>query len=177
MDDDVAAFTTINRDEELLAKDPPVVIVQIEGESATVNTLLRLKTGQSIKLIQIDIAVFSYEPILKALQATKAVPLSSELLFWKENDKLANPPSYLKTMRVVRYIQEGPRRNLQELLETPRPITLDRSQAASLITGLAQNVSIIQGPPGTLCYLCHYYWFPCSFYLRYRKVLHRSNTC
>ena len=177
VDDDVAAFTTINRDEELLAKNPPVVIVQIEGESATVNTLLRLKTGQSIKLIQIDTAVFSYEPILKALQATKEVPLSSELLFWKENDKLVNPPSYLTTMHVVRYIQEAPRQNLQELLKTPRPITLDRSQAASLITGLAQNVSIIQGPPGTLCHLCHYYRFPCPFYLRYRKVFHRSNTC
>ena len=152
VDNDVVAFTTINRDEELLAKSPPIIIVQIEGETTTVNALLRLKTGQSVKLIQIDTAVFSYEPILKALQATKAVPLSPELLFWNKKHELERPPSYLSTMRAVKYIQTGSRRNLQELLNTPRPIILDGSQAASLLTGLTQNVSIIQGPPGERCY-------------------------
>jgi len=146
IDGDVVAFPTINRDEDLLAKDPPIIVVQLDGEASVTKTLLKLKTATRIQLIQIDCAMFSYEPVLKTLQNTKGLSLSEELLFWVEDSAIGSPP--FQPQDIIQAIKQDPSQNIQSLLKTSKPITLDASQASSLLSGLTQNVSLIQGPPG-----------------------------
>ncbi|RDB20814.1 NFX1-type zinc finger-containing protein 1 [Hypsizygus marmoreus] len=146
-DDDIVAFPTVNRDEDLLAKKPPVIVLQFEGEATTIKALLKLKTSQNIRLIQIDTAIFSYMPILKALQQTTTMPLSPELLLWKENSIMSQTEEHPTAL--VQALRTNPQHDIQGLLKTKKSIRLDRSQAASLISGLMQKVSLIQGPPGT----------------------------
>ncbi|KAJ7126993.1 P-loop containing nucleoside triphosphate hydrolase protein [Mycena epipterygia] len=147
VDGELIAFPTINRDEELLAKTPPVVVLQLEGDVGISKALLRLKSAKNIKLIQIDTAVFAFEPVLKVLQEMKSMPLAPELLFWTADDILRNPSSYPRDL--VRALTSNPRCDLQPLLKTPKSIILDTSQADSLLSALTQKVSLIQGPPGT----------------------------
>jgi hypothetical protein len=146
-DDEVIAFPTVNREENLLAQKPPVVILQLEGESSTIAALLKLKTAKHIKLIQIDTAVFSYEPILKALQSTRNILLADELLFWKNEQSVLRSPTS-QPIAVIQAIRRDPRMDLKSLLYTSKSIVLDKSQISSLLAGLTQNVSLIQGPPG-----------------------------
>ncbi|KAJ7475848.1 P-loop containing nucleoside triphosphate hydrolase protein [Mycena latifolia] len=150
VDNEVVAFPTIYRDEDRLAEKLPVVVLQLEGEASTINTLVKLKKRKhpQIKLIQIDTAIFSYEPVLKALQETRSLPLSNELLCWSPNSTV-DPPSYALPSQIIDAIKSDPRQDLSMLLRTPKPILLDDSQSLSLLAGLTQKVSLIQGPPGT----------------------------
>jgi hypothetical protein len=145
-DEEPVAFPTINRDEDLLSSNPPIVILQFQGEAGTIKTLHKVKTAKNIKLVQIDTALFSFAPVLKALQAMQKMPLAQELLFWKD-DSVLEPPSHLP-FSVVGPLQADPFIDLQGLVSIPKPISLDKSQAISLLSGLTQRVSLIQGPPG-----------------------------
>lgn len=144
----IIAFPTILRDEDQLAKLPPVVLLCLTGESSTKKALMELKSATSIKLIQIDTAVFSFEPILKALQEMTSVPLSFELLSWTDDTILADLPG--QPTRIVQALRIDPGQDLRSLLDIsqPKPIMLDASQSASLMASLTQPVSLIQGPPG-----------------------------
>ncbi|KAJ7475849.1 P-loop containing nucleoside triphosphate hydrolase protein [Mycena latifolia] len=149
VDGEVVAFPVLNRDEELLAKNPPIVVLQLEGDASISKALLRLKSAKEsdIKLIQIDTATFAFEPVLKALQEMRSMPLAPELLFWTPDDILRNPSSHPRN--IIDALTSNPRCDLQPLLKTPKSIILDGSQAASLLAALTQKVSLIQGPPGT----------------------------
>ncbi|KAJ7707709.1 P-loop containing nucleoside triphosphate hydrolase protein [Mycena rosella] len=147
VDGEVVAFPTLNRDEDLLVKNPPVIVLQFEGDTSTSKALLCLKSAKDIKLIQIDTAVFAFEPVLKALQDMRSMPLSPELLFWTPDDILRNP-SFSPT-NIISALISNPRCDLKPLLNTPKSIILDGSQATSLLSALTQKVSLIQGPPGT----------------------------
>jgi hypothetical protein len=146
INDKVIGFASIYRDEDLLSKSPPVFVVQLEGQASTLNVLTRLKTANNVKMVQIDTAIFAYEPVLKAIQDIKDVPLAEELLFWNE-DSPTRPPSFDEP-DVVAALELDPGCELQSYLGTPSPVKLDEKQAASLVTGLTQKVSLIQGPPG-----------------------------
>ncbi|KIJ04842.1 hypothetical protein PAXINDRAFT_94228, partial [Paxillus involutus ATCC 200175] len=144
---DVVCFATVVRVEDLLAEDPPVVVLQLEGEASTSKTLLRLSTTKNIQLLQIDTAIFAYEPVLKALRNMQLVPLSDEILFWEDGDDLQGPT--IEANEVTKALWMDPSTNLQSVLHTAKSIQLDSSQADSLLAGLQQRVSLIQGPPGT----------------------------
>ncbi|KAJ7756428.1 P-loop containing nucleoside triphosphate hydrolase protein [Mycena maculata] len=147
VDGDLVAFPTINRDEELLSQTPPILVLQVDGDATTSKVLLRLKAAKDIKLVQIDTAVFAFEPVLKALQEAKTMPLSPELLFWTPDDILRSPSS--SPTSIINALISNPRCDVGKLLGTPKSIILDSSQAASLLSALKQKVSLIQGPPGT----------------------------
>jgi hypothetical protein len=155
VDDQVLAFPVINRDEDLLAKDRPILVLQLDGEKSTTKTLLKLKIAKKIKLILIDTAIFSYEPVLTALQQIKTLPLSGELLLWKEDSAVDFVLQSPKMESLIQAIQRHPRHDLRALLGTSKPIVLDAAQGASLLSGLTQAVSLIQGPPGTLIINIH----------------------
>ncbi|KAF7355553.1 hypothetical protein MSAN_01472400 [Mycena sanguinolenta] len=65
------------------------------------------------------------------------------------------PPAQLNHLlfglptKIIKALRSDYRRDLGPLFKTPKPILLDESQAASLLAGLTQRVSLIQGPPGT----------------------------
>ena len=97
--------------------------------------------------MQIQTGLFAYEPILKGLQSLAEFPLADELLYWTSS-KL---PSHLseRPTKIIEALEVDPSCDLRRLLRTPKKIILDDSQASSLLTGLKQKVSLIQGPPGT----------------------------
>lgn len=148
VDGDIAAFAAIHRDVKMLARKPPIVTLQFYDQRGTFSALLKLKYAQNITLVQLDTAIFSFEPILKGLQGLRKLSLVDELIFWKMGGSTIHPPT--PPFDLIRRIEADPRQNLQGLLGTPRSICLDESQALSLLTGLKQRVSLIQGPPGRL---------------------------
>lgn len=147
VDDSVVAFPSVNRDLDLLAKIPPVIVLQLEGRHTVSHALMRLRVAKRIKLIQIDTAVFSYEPILTALQEKQDLALSPELLSWTKDSSVVSP-RYLPTL-IIDALKANVNQDLQPILKTPKAVRLDEAQAASLIAGLTQRVALIQGPPGT----------------------------
>lgn len=145
---EILAFPTILRDEDRLAKIPPEIVLQFDGEQSTQNALRRLKVKNDVCLIQIDTAIFAYEPILRRLKEITMLPLDSELLKWKKGVPVAHVPSQAE--HIVKILQADYKTDLGPLLSTRKEIKLDASQAASLICGLTQQISLIQGPPGTM---------------------------
>jgi hypothetical protein len=51
---------------------------------------------------------------------------------------------------LVRKIRSRPGRDLSGYLGSLKSIILDKAQEASLLAGLTQTVSLIQGPPGNV---------------------------
>ncbi|KAM6493102.1 P-loop containing nucleoside triphosphate hydrolase protein [Amanita muscaria] len=147
VDDELVAFALVDRDVTELAESPPLISLQLEGENATSRTLSKLKSGKDIKLISFDVAVFAYEPILRAIQRTKRLPLAQELLFWEASALLPAPKDL--PYRIIAALQLNPCQDLRPLIGTQTSITLDKSQGESFLNGLTQRVSLIQGPPGT----------------------------
>lgn len=146
VDSEPVAFPTIHRNEEELSKMPAKLIVQFQDDSNLSHAMSKLKTGQDIKVIQLDTAVFAFEPFLKQLQEMKELPLSEELLYWEEGGCL-KAPSFQPTA-VIEKLKERAGGDLQNLLRTKQPIRLDASQMDSLCASLSQRVSLVQGPPG-----------------------------
>lgn len=148
LDGEVVAFPTIHRDIDQLANKLPLVTLQFTGKSSTSKALLKMKTARSVKLVQIDTAVFAFEPVLKILQGLKGLPLAEALLFW--NPKIPMTPPDDSPAQLMKQLRNDPTQDLQDTLETTKSVQLDQSQMLSLLTGLEQRVSLIQGPPGRL---------------------------
>ncbi len=148
VDGKVVAFPKVRRDEEYLARYPPELVLQFEGELATVDALCVMKTARSIKVIQIDTAVFAYEPVLKRLQQITQVPLWRELLAWGPGEVLTRSTNRSGTALIIDALETNPLQNLQRLVHADKDILLDSAQATALHSGLTQAVSLIQGPPG-----------------------------
>ncbi|KAL8791514.1 MAG: hypothetical protein Q9213_000131 [Squamulea squamosa] len=148
LDGEITAFPSIHRDIDLLAATPPVISVRFSGAAnpSIAKTLLKLKKCQVIRLVQIDTAVFAYEPVLQGLQRMKTLPLVNELLFWSPASSVDLPPN--APSRAIHKLVHHPLADLQDLLQSPKPVVLDKSQNESLVASLSQTVSLIQGPPG-----------------------------
>ena len=146
VDGQVLAFPTIRRDEDLLVKNKPQIVLELEGEMAMQKLLLRMKSAADVKLIQIDVAVFAYEPILNALKSMRVLPLSAELLFWGQGSAPGLLTLPYKLKGVVDHVRSGA--DVGKLVDLPNQTILDAAQQRSLINGLTQKLSIIQGPPG-----------------------------
>lgn len=147
-DGQIVAFPCINRVEDLLAANPPIIVLQFEERNSAAKALLKLKVASQVRLIQIETAIFAYEPILKALQEMKTLPLSSELIDWDPtNGSIPYVDSY-PSCHVNAIKAAGAGRDLRDVLGTPKQIILDKAQTGSLLAGLTQGVSLIQGPPG-----------------------------
>jgi hypothetical protein len=140
------AFPAIHRNDEELAKIPAKLIMHFQDDSTLSNTLSKLKSGQDVKVVQLDTAVFAFEPFLKQLQEIKELPLAEELLYWEEG-KALKAPSFQPTL-VIKQLRARAGKDLSNLLLTKKPIILDASQLDSLCTSLSQRVSQVQGPPG-----------------------------
>ena len=145
---EIVSFATIDRNEELLAQDTPILLLRILGTSAIVKTLVSLKTTpqQEIEFVMVETPFFAYEPILRSLQEKTSIPLSDELLGLVEKKSFAKSP--ICPEKLVTRIQQHEGSNLRKILNLQKDVVLDHSQTTSLIAGLSQTVSLIQGPPG-----------------------------
>ena len=148
---DIISFGTVNRVEELLACNPPVIVLQLDGDINIRKTLTSLRVAQNVQLIQINATTFSFEPVLSALK-TCNVPLSKEILLWKPESPIESSHR-VALSHLTNALISNPSAELDSMLDLPKPIRLDKSQAKSLVAGLQQRVSLIQGPPGEHCHV------------------------
>lgn len=146
VDNEPIAFPAIHRNEVELAKIPAKITIQFADDSTLSNALSRMKTSDNIKLVQLDTAVFAFEPFLKRLQEITELPLKEEIIHWGEGIE-AQPPSF-KPTRVLRNVEAHTGKDLKTLLNLQKSVVLDGSQMDSLCTCLGQRVSLVQGPPG-----------------------------
>jgi hypothetical protein len=83
-DGEILAFPSIVRDEKLLARARPVLVLRFDnGKQGITNSLMRIPKAKHVKLIHIETAVFAYEPILTSLQLKRSMPMEREILFFK----------------------------------------------------------------------------------------------
>jgi len=169
IDSVAVAFPTINRDETELAKSPPLLTLQFMDDDTLNYALSRMKSSGSIKLAQLDSAIFAFEPFLDRLQEMTDVPLSQELFHLTEGDKIPGP-SFQPKGTIAR-IEAHAGKDIKDLLSISKTIVLDESQLDSLSSCLRQRVSLVQGPPGKLP-LC-FFSFPNSF-RNWKKFYWRS---
>ncbi len=145
---EIVAFANVDRNEDALIKESPVIMLQISGDEAFKKTLFALKLSRDLEFVLVDTPIFAYEPVLKCLQEKVDLPLAEELL--TRNPKNGTPQSPLIPDFVVKQLNERSGGNVQHILQTAKAITLDSSQMDSLIAGLVQPLSLIQGPPGKI---------------------------
>ncbi|KAF2277903.1 P-loop containing nucleoside triphosphate hydrolase protein [Westerdykella ornata] len=143
----VLAFANVERDEDMLSQKPPIIVLRIQDSHSLSKVLQTTKTSAELRFVQVDTAVFAYEPILRCLQRMTELPMKEQLLDLESRSSEA--PSPVVPPRVITWIRDRWRTGLQSTLSTPKAIQLDAAQAESLITGLSKRLSLIQGPPGT----------------------------
>lgn len=142
----IVAFATIERDLDSLEADRPVVMLRISDEEALKRCLLYLKLYNDVNFLVVDTPIFAYEPILKCLQDRIEMPLVEELFLYEHGQPVRQ--SSLTPFSVVEKLKLKYGTDLQGILQTKSPVTLENSQLDSLVAGLSQRVSLIQGPPG-----------------------------
>ncbi|KAF4541079.1 AAA family ATPase [Lasiodiplodia theobromae] len=147
--DQVVAFATLERVQDNLLRDPPIVTLRIPDTRALERALLTLKVSNKVDFVLINTAMFAYEPILECLQAKVELPLAEELLSLSEEAGTRCRSSRICPDDVADRIAEAGGQGLDDILSLPKPVNLDESQTKSLLSGLRQTVSLIQGPPGT----------------------------
>ncbi|KAF2471116.1 P-loop containing nucleoside triphosphate hydrolase protein [Lindgomyces ingoldianus] len=146
-DGNVVAFATVERDENLLSHSPPVIVLRIDDPASFTKVLLVTKSSPDLQFVQVDTAVFAFEPILKCLQRMTVLPLKEQIVDLQPGSSEEN--AHVVPATIIDKIQRNSQDDLRGILGTPKSIKLDRPQAESLLKGLTRKVSLIQGPPGT----------------------------
>ena len=139
---EVIAFVTIIRDTNLLARNPPVIAVQLGGRAIAKDALYRLQRCPLVSLAQISTPLFAYEPVLRSLQAMRPVR------FFHGGTLLVKPHRPLATGGRLSDIDQETIHDLVHDLGTTAGVSLDNAQTEAFICGLTQKVALIQGPPG-----------------------------
>lgn len=148
IDDEPTAFPTIHRDEEALSKSPAAITVQFADDSTLCNALSKLKTSGNVKLVQLDAAIFAFEPFLLRLQEMKNMPLMDELLQWEIGKEIGGPS--FRPATVIKALESRSGKDVKDLLRVKKSVILDQSQMSSLCASLQQRISLVQGPPGKI---------------------------
>lgn len=146
IDDEPVAFPTIHRDEEALSKNPAAITVQFADDSTLSYALSKLKTSADVKLVQLDAAIFAFEPFLRRLQEMGTLPLIDEILRWDLSKDIEGPS--FQPAQVINTLKSQSGKELKEVLGVKKSVILDQSQMSSLCACLRQRISLVQGPPG-----------------------------
>ncbi|KAF2868659.1 AAA domain-containing protein [Massariosphaeria phaeospora] len=133
----IVAFASVDRDTDMLAKQPPVLVLRVSDENSFKKVLLASKLASDLLFVQVDTAVFAYEPILKRLQNMSEVPLQEQLLELGPDSSEALTGIHPST--IINTIRENLDSDLQNILRTTRSVNLDNAQAESLLIGLAKR--------------------------------------
>jgi hypothetical protein len=179
LDGDPSALVTIKRNDDLLVQQPPVVCIIFSGsEENTGRAILQLRLAKQIQLIQLNTAVFAYEPVLRQLQATNQMFLRDEIVHWTPEAPVPKIPS--RQLRRYKDLEDLLKKDassdLQSILDLPSTTKLDKSQADCFLAGTHQRLSLVQGPPGMFDFgsLKPY---AITNLTRHRKVFHWSFDC
>lgn len=151
VDDQVMAMATLIRDEDLLVQSPSVFCLQL-SEAVSEKVLIKIKAAKNIGLIQLNTAVFAYEPVLNQLKNIREISLEDIILYREAGKKQLPPVSYKLSTEMsmfIKSLQADHSKDLQKVLRLPKSTILDKSQAESFLAGIGQLVSVLQGPPGT----------------------------
>lgn len=143
---EVVAFASVERNEQLLAEDVPILVLQITDADALTRTLTKATSAEPFHFILVETAVFAYEPILQRLQGKTDFPLADSILSPEPVSQRLEVSDKLSL--VIKQIREANGQNIGSILGTSKDISLDQSQFQSLMTSLEFSSSIIQGPPG-----------------------------
>jgi len=65
--ENLLAFATVERVEDLLAQEPATIVLRIADAASFNKVLSTCQTTQNLRFVQVDTAIFAYEPILKRL--------------------------------------------------------------------------------------------------------------
>ncbi|KAJ5272282.1 hypothetical protein N7478_007407 [Penicillium angulare] len=123
---EIVAFATIERNIDDLITTPPVVMLRVEGAEAMKKAALFLKLYDDVEFLVVDTATFAYEPILKCLQERVDFPLAEELFLYDINGRVKE--STLAPWDIINDLYLNYRSNIQTVLKTSMPVTLDPSQ-------------------------------------------------
>lgn len=148
IDNKPTAFPTIYRDEEGLSKSPAAITIQFADDPSLSSALSKLKTSRNVKLVQLDAAIFAFEPFLQRLQDMKNMPLMDELLHWDVGKEIGGPS--FRPATVIKALELRSGKDLREILRLNKSVILDQSQMSSLCASLQQRISLVQGPPGAI---------------------------
>lgn len=127
-----SAFPCVRRDKELPAKRPPEIVLELEDETSIISLLLKMRPSTLFKILQIDTALFAYEPVLNTLKRMQAFPLSRELLFWREGDTMGRPDYPVGLRKAISALDKSVG-DLCDVIHLDKPIVLDQSQRVSII--------------------------------------------
>lgn len=145
----IVAFASVERNEDLLAQQPSIVVLRLAEAHSLGKVLRACKLSQDMQFVLVDTAVFAYEPVLKCLQSMSELPLEEQILNLTPGS--GEMLSGVQPVDMINSIRDSWNNDLQGIIGANSPIRLDQAQAESLITGLAKRLSMIQGPPGELC--------------------------
>lgn len=142
----IVGFATVDRDEDQLLRKPPILVLRVADRISFDKLLFASKFSQDLQFVQVDTAVFAYEPILRCLQNMTDVPLHDQLL--DLHPGACEVLSGIHPGHIFNAISERRGQNLQDLLGTSQSVNLDAAQVESLLNGISKRASLIQGPPG-----------------------------
>jgi hypothetical protein len=145
---DVIAFATIHRNEDLLAQQPAIIVLEVSDDASFRKVLIASKSSADLQFVQVDTAVFAYKPFLKCLQRMAELPMQDQILHL--SSKSSEALSGIEPTRIVEKIRDNRGSDLQSTLGMTESVLLDDAQTKSLLTGLTQKISLIQGPPGKI---------------------------
>lgn len=138
------------RDEDRLAQAMSQLCIHLPGSETSIRrTLASLKSCGQSHIVQLNTALFAYEPVLKQLQNTRLIPLAGQMLSWQSGPPIMSITPSTGLQRVINTIQRDLSCELRGLLDLPNSTRLDQNQAQSLLAGLTQQLALVQGPPGT----------------------------
>lgn len=140
------AFPIIHRDEDMLLEKRAAIILQFSDDSSLSYVLSKIKLAGNVKLVQLDTAIFAFEPFLRRLKEMKDLPLRDELLHWDIGKGIGTPS--FKPTEIIKVLKSLSGKDLKNVLRLEKSVILDKSQMESLCACLIQRVSLVQGPPG-----------------------------
>lgn len=158
---EIFGFAFVDRDVDLLLRQPPVVSLQFTDSHGFGSALTALALWDPVPahFILVDTAVFAYEPVLVGLQKLTDVPLQDILINPSTHSAATTAATeasltgvggarvdYLKLLQKTRGVEGSFK--LPKLSNQTGTIMVDESQLAALICALTSPVSLIQGPPG-----------------------------
>jgi hypothetical protein len=142
IDDELATFSTIHRNEKKLFKKLVIVIVQFANDSTLSFALFKMKIAEDVKLTQLDVSTFVFESFLRRLQKTKILSLKNELFHWKIDKDIEK--SFFQSIKMIKIFESRSEKSLKNVLRINKNIILNQAQMNSFCVWLFQRVSLMQ---------------------------------